>query len=123
MNEAFYTLCRQTVTVYRLEERSVTRQVFPRAFFEHRRSRSLNYSQNQSLSRVGPREAGSFLLVIPGQTQTVFPGDKVLLGEGPELSAGEWAAFIPSRIPGLAVVTWAEPKYWNGRTVHTEAGD
>lgn len=124
LQPSLYGLCRQTVTVYHPAETGYVRTVYPKAYFELRRSRSLDYSQNQSLSRIGPKETSAFLLVIPGGVQAVCPGDKVLLGVGPEISDPEaWAAFIPSRVPGLAVVTWAEPKFWNGQMTHTEAGD
>lgn len=123
MNNRFYSLCRQTVTVYHPSGDGFGRVVYSRAYFELKRSRSLSFHRGQTQSRVGAREEGSFLLVIPGGIQTVFPGDKVILGKGPAIkTAQEWAAFIPSLVPGLAVVTWAEPKFWNGKIVHTEAG-
>lgn len=47
----------------------------------------------------------------------------MLLGEGAEISTREaWAALIPAKVKGLAVVKYADPKYWNGRMVHVEAG-
>ena len=62
--------------------------------------------------------------MIPGSEQAVYPGDKVLLGTGPEISSGDfWAKeFIPSKVNGLVVVKYADPKCWNGEIVHTEAG-
>lgn len=110
-----YRLCSQTVTVYRPKEGGYSRTVFRQAFFD--------YKKTQNVDKTGSREANSFLLVIPGDAQTVFAGDKVLLGEGPEIaSREEWAAFIPAKVPGLSVVSYADPKYWNGKIVHTEAG-
>ena len=108
-------LCRQTVTVYRKEGDSYTRKVYPKAF--------LDFKKTQSVDKTGSSEANSFLLVIPGSTQAVFVGDKVLLGEGPEITTREeWAAFIPSKVSGLVVVSYVDPKYWGGKLVHTEAG-
>ena len=50
-------------------------------------------------------------------------GDKVLLGEGPEIATREeWAGFIPAKVPGLVVVKYVDPKYWQGRLIHVEAG-
>lgn len=108
-------LCRQTVTVYRKEGDSYTRQVYPKAF--------LDFKKTQSVDKTGSTEANSFLLVIPGPTQAVFVGNKVLLGEGPEITTREeWASFIPTKVSGLVVVDYVDPKYWNGQLVHTEAG-
>lgn len=109
-----YRLCNTVVTVYHREGDTVTRVLHPKAFFDMRRV--------HKLKREGAQEATSFLLVIPGPQQTVFVGDKVLLGEGPELEAAQWARFIPGLVPGLAVVSHVDVKYWAGRPVHTEAG-
>lgn len=108
-------LCRQTVTVYRKEGEGYTRTVYPKAF--------LDFKKTQSVDKTGSKEANSFLLVVPGSSQAVFVGDKVLLGEGPEIAnREEWAAFIPSKVSGLVVVSYVDPKYWDGELVHTEAG-
>lgn len=110
-----YRLCNQTVTVYHQENGRYTRTVHKRAF--------LDFKKTQTVDKTGSKEANSFLLVIPGAAQTVFVGDKVLLGEGPEIAdRAAWAAFIPSKVAGLVVVGYADPKYWNGTMVHTEAG-
>lgn len=108
-------LCRQTVTVYRKDGDSYTRAVYRKAF--------LDFKKTQSVDKTGSKEANSFLLVIPGASQAVFVGDKVLLGEGPEITTREeWAAFIPTKVNGLVVVDYVDPKYWNGQLIHTEAG-
>lgn len=110
-----YRMCNQTVTVYHKDGDAYTRTVYERAF--------LDFKKTQTVDKTGSKEANSFLLVIPGDTQTVFVGDKVFLGIGQEISTrDDWAAFIPSKVPGLVVVSYADPKYWNGRIVHTEAG-
>ena len=114
-----YRLCNQTVTVYHKEttagEDTYTSTVYSRAF--------LDFRKNQTVDKTGSKESNSFLLVIPGDDQPVFVGDKVMLGEGPEITTREeWAAFIPAKVPGLVVVSYVDPKYWNGRLVHTEAG-
>ena len=108
-------MCNQTVTVYHKDGDAYTRNVYERAF--------LDFKKTQTVDKTGSKEANSFLLVIPGDTQTVFVGDKVFLGIGQEISTrDDWAAFIPSKVPGLAVVSYADPKYWGGKIVHTEAG-
>ena len=111
-----YSKCCQTVTVYRQEAPGqYSRQVFPRAFLELKRQ--------VETGKTGSAGESSFLLVIPGEEIPVKPGDKVLLGEGPEITTREeWAALIPARVPGLVVVGYVEPKYWQGKLCHTEAG-
>ena len=109
-----YGLCDMVVTVYHREGDTVTRTVHSRAFFDMRRVRKLEAE--------GARESTSFLLVIPGDMQAVQLGDKVLLGEGPVVEAQGWARFIPALVPGLAVVSHVDVKYWRGKPVHTEAG-
>ena len=110
-----YRLCNQTVTVYHQEGSEYIRTVYDRAF--------LDFRKTQAVDKTGSKEANSFLLVIPGATQAVFVGDKVLLGEGPEITdRTAWAAFIPAKVPGLVVVSYVDPKYWDGKIVHTEAG-
>lgn len=110
-----YRLCNQTVTVYHKDADAITRTVHSRAF--------LDFRKTQTTDKTGSKEANSFLLVIPGDLQTVFVGDKVLLGEGPEITTvKEWTAFVPVKVPGLVVVSYVDTKYWRGRIVHTEAG-
>lgn len=110
-----YRLCNQTVTVYHAEDGKYTRTVYDRAF--------LDFRKTQTVDKTGSKEANSFLLVIPGSAQAVFTGDRVMLGVGPEIETREeWAAFIPSKVNGLVVVSYVDPKYWDGKIVHTEAG-
>lgn len=112
-----YSLCDQTVTLYHWDGGDVvTRRVVEKGAF-------LDFKKVQDVSKTGSREVNGFLLVIPCSEDLVAVGDKVLLGEGPELlSRADWAGFIPSKVPGLAVVKWVDPKYWKGRMVHVEAG-
>lgn len=111
-----YRLCNQTVTVYHWDGGTgYTRKVIENAF--------LDIKKVQNVDKTGSSEANGFLLVIPGSDVPVAVGDKVILGEGPEVSTREaWAAFIPSKVPGLVVVKYVDPKYWRGSVVHTEAG-
>lgn len=110
-----YRMCNQTVTIYHKDGDTYTRTVYERAF--------LDFRKTMTVDKTGSTEANSFLLVVPGDTQAVFTGDKVMMGIGPEIATrDDWAAFIPSKFPGLVVVSYADPKYWNGKIVHTEAG-
>ena len=108
-------LCRQTVTVYHKEGEEYIRKVYSKAFLDHKKT--------QSVDKIGSTEANSFLLVIPGDSQTVFVDDKVYDGIGPEIAdRAAWAAFIPAKVPGLVVVKYADCKKWGNAIVHTEAG-
>lgn len=110
-----YRLCSQTVTVYHKEADSYIRTVYDRAF--------LDYKKTLNVDKTGSKEANSFLLIIPGDFQTVFHGDKVYEGIGPEIADSKaWAAFTPAKVHGLVVVSYADPKKWDGKIVHTEAG-
>lgn len=111
-----YSKCNQTVTVYHWDGKDTyTRTVINRA--------SLDFRKTRNVEKTGSSEVNSFLLVIPCAVQGVFAGDKVLLGEGPEVATREaWAALIPAKVPGLVVVKYVDPKYWQGQLVHVEAG-
>ena len=110
-----YGLCAQTVTVYHRDGDTYKRTVYNQAF--------LDFRKTETTSNTGNRESNSFLLVIPGDVVAVSVGDKVMIGEGPAMSTREdWAKLIPATTPGLVVVQYVDPKYWNGRVVHTEAG-
>ncbi len=110
-----YSLCNQTVTVYHKESTGYTRKVYDRAFFEVKVS--------QTIGKTGQQEGRAFLLVIPGNIQTVFPGDKIIEGVGPVLETREaWAAFAPDNVSGAVVAKNAQACRWNGEIVHTEAG-
>lgn len=111
-----YRHCDSTVTVYHREGvDSITRTVHTRAF--------LDFQKNLNVGRTGSSEANGFLLVIPGDTVPVAVGDKVLLGEGPEVTTdAQWRELIPTKVADLVVVQRVDPKYVHGRLVHTEAG-
>lgn len=112
-----YRLCNQTVTLYHWDGgNTYTRKVIKEGAF-------LDFRKTQNVDKTGSKEANSFLLVIPGETVPVAVGDKVMHGEGPEITTREeWAALIPAKVPGLVVVKYVDPKYWHGAVVHTEAG-
>lgn len=116
-NPVNYDLCNQTVTVYHKEDGKevYTRKVYTQAFLDHRK--------NITVDRIGSKDANSFLLVIPGSSQSVFVGDKVYEGIGPEIADREaWRDFIPAKVPGLVVVSHVDVKRWQDTIVHTEAG-
>ena len=74
-----YRLCNQTVTIYHWDQKETyTTTVVERAFFEHKKT--------QNVDKIGSHEVNSFLLVIPGPVVPVTVEDKVILGEGPEIT-------------------------------------
>lgn len=112
-----YSLCNQTVTIYHWDGGdSYSRKIIEKGAF-------LDFKKVQDVSKTGSTEVNSFLLVIPCTESPVAVGDKVLHGAGPEIASREdWAGFIPAQVPGLVVVKYVDPKYWQGRMVHIEAG-
>lgn len=112
-----YGLCNQTVTIYHWDgKEAYTRTVIKEGAF-------LDFKKNQSVDKTGSKEVNAFLLVVPGPVVRVSVGDKVIHGEGPEVATREdWAALTPSKVEGLSVVRYVDPKYWRGSVVHTEAG-
>lgn len=112
-----YSKCNQTVTVYHWDGKDAyTRAVIEEGAF-------LDFRKTRNVEKTGSGEVNSFLLVVPCAVQGVFTGDKVLLGEGPDVATREaWAALIPAKVPGLVVVKYVDPKYWVGKMVHLEAG-
>jgi len=108
-----YEKCNQTVTVYHQNaDKTITRTVYDKAF--------LDFRKNQNVNKTGSTETNSFLLVIPGASVALYSGDKAYLGTGPVTIT--WADFIPVKVPGLVVIKYVDPKYWNGSQCHVEAG-
>lgn len=110
-----YGLCDMAVTVYhRAPDGKVTRTVHPRAF--------LDFKKVRSVDKTGSKDAMGFLLVVPGNPD-IEAGDKVMLGEGPEVEGdAQWRELIPSKVDGLCVVSYADRKYLHGQVIHVEAG-
>ena len=104
-----YRLCNMTVTVYHRE--GLTRQVFNRAYYE--------YASSLDTHKGVQAGDGSMLLVLPGPLQTVFPGDKVMPGVGPEMT--DWGQLTPANTPGLRVIGQVACKFFGGKMCHVEA--
>ena len=129
-----YRLCNQTVTLYHAEMGdpfTCRRIVFRGAHFDAKKT--------EAVDKTGSREANGFLLVLPSgwagrpvwaaaaeegtPAFSLAAGDKVFLGEGPEISdRAAWAKFVPASVPGLVVVKDVDVKYWSGQVCHIEAG-
>lgn len=105
-----YPLCDQTVTVYRQDEAP---QVLRGCWFQ--------WTDRHLRDVSGTRTVREFLLVVPGKELRIFPGDRVLPGEGPRQV--DWQTFLPELVEGLVQVAWVKPCYWEGTLCHTEAGN
>jgi len=97
-----YSLCQDTVTVYHRE--GLTRRVLHGVHFEETARRSIDTGREHD-------EAG-FLLIVPGGVALGL-GDKLLAGEGPEITA--WADTA-----GFAAVQSIKHCRFKGRLCHTE---
>ena len=103
-----YSLCCQTVTVYRKAGSNVSRQVLENAFYSYQ-DRLVGQSPDSRMERL-------FTLILPdGDVQV---GDRIYDGVGPEIDPAGWAGFLPACVPGLSQVQYV--KQWNG--FHLEAG-
>lgn len=111
-----YALCTQTVTVYHRDKEAgeITHHTYEGVYFGR--------GKTQSTVKEGAREESATLLIIPGDAAQIFPGDKVIEGEGTRIATAEaWARAIPSTTPGLVVIRSVHPVKYQDRVVHIEA--
>ena len=109
-----YSLCNQTVTLYRMEKGIVRRQVVENAWYQWR--------LEQVTDELGTRQETRFSLILPGQ-QAILPGDRVFDGIGPLVTPEQWPGFLPVSVTGLSQVKFVKPCYWQGQLCHTESGN
>lgn len=114
MNPLDYSLCTDTVTVYRKESEGVFRQVLDNCF--------LSWEEQVVTDKFGTRKGVEFLLICPGDTQKIFPGDRIYAGVGPEAEEVQWGEFLPAAVPGLGQVSYVRVYRLDGENCHTEAG-
>ena len=133
-----YRLCNQTVTIYHQTGAGAafacTRTVFKGAF--------LDAKKVASVDKTGSRETNGFLLVLPSGWGgrpvwaqpadynaaphrvgffTLAPLDKVMMGEGPEITTRQqWAELLPANTAGLIVIQDVDVKFWQGTVCHVE---
>lgn len=108
-----YSLCNQTVTLYRLRGDALHRQVVEKAFYQ--------WERREHPEELGIRQDTVFTLILPGQWE-LQPGDRVFSGIGPVISKNQWAGFIPACVEGLSQVQYVKKFSWQGAVCHTEAG-
>ena len=114
MNPIDYQFCDRTVTIYRKEQGEVKRLVVENCFYHHQLA--------QRDAGYGKRLDRLFLLVMPGDRQRVFPGDRIYDGVGPAADAIDWGSFVPAAVEGLSQVAYVTPWHWDGKLCHIEAG-
>lgn len=113
MNPLDYSLCDQTVTLYRKEEETVSRKVIANAFLAAKVS-----VPNEP---YGKSKEKTFLLIIPENAAPLQCGDRIYDGIGPETIA--WQAFVPAAVSELYEISYVKPCRWNGEVTHWEAGN
>lgn len=110
-----YRFCDRTVTVYRLENGVVQRQVMEGCYYF--------WETRQASDTTGTRQDTKFLLIMPGACQRVFVGDRIFDGVGPQVTAEDWPRFVPALNPGLGQVAYTRCCWWDGCVSHVEAGN
>ena len=111
MNPLDYSLCCQTVTVYRKTCDGIARQMAENCHLSGRIS-TPTQSYGKSLEK-------KFRLIIPGDFP-LQPGDRIFAGIGP--AEVDWEVFVPARIPELYEISFVKPCFWEGEITHWEAG-
>ena len=111
MNPFDYSLCDQTVTVYR-KDGEITRTVLQGA--------CLQAQTAQPAENYGKSLEKTFRLIIPGDFP-LQPGDRVYRGVGP--LEVDWQLFVPALVHRLYECSFVKPCFWQGRVTHWEAGN
>lgn len=112
MNPFDYSLCNQTVTIYRKVGEEVSRKVAENCYFSRKTTIPTEH--------YGKSMEKKFLLMIPGDFP-LLPGDRIFAGIGPEEVT--WQTFVPALVPELCQVGFAKPCFWDGEITHWEAGN
>ena len=116
-------LCGQTVTVYHpvTEKKRVDRFVLHDVFCQ--------MGSREVPDAAGAKSGAAMLLVVPetnltryGVDYRIAAGDRVYLGEGPEVEWAAWPSFVPAEVDGLGAITYVLPLYLRGVLHHVEAG-
>ena len=99
-----YSLCNQTVTVYRKGAQGIIRQVLT----------NCRYFSKAALETkdTGHWKRTDFLLIVPGNRE-ILPDDRVLPGEGPVFS--RWAELYDA-----PMITSVKTYHWGNEVCHRE---
>lgn len=109
-----YSLCDQTVTVYRKSGNQIIRRVISGCYYHWKKQRTED--------ETGARQEVFSLLILPGNSNAVKIGDRVIAGEGAQLPVTKWSTFLPGAVEGLSEINYMEPCYLDGEICHIEAG-
>ena len=137
----YAAVCKQTITLYNVWKEGSTQNYHKTVFHG---SAFLESKKIYQEGRTGVTASNSALLVVPqgasGKTYidpvafealsnkadyfTLRNGDKVVHGVGDDITtATEWANLIPSRAPGIVILSAVDVKRnLSGDIVHAEAG-
>ena len=107
-----YSLCDETVTIYRKTETEIIRVVLENARLI-RKTLAPTESYGKSLEK-------KFWLIIPADFPLLL-GDRVFAGTGPQVT--DWKKFIPALVEELYEIGFVKPCYWDGELIHWEAGN
>lgn len=105
-----YTLCDQTVTLYRLRDGMVNRHLLNNCYFVPEAGQKGNLHGKSRLKK--------FLLIIPGETDMV-PGDRIYDGIGPADIL--WERFLPDTEENVYEIGAVKVCCWNGDLCHIQA--
>ena len=112
MNPLDYSLCKQTVTVYRKTGGEILRKLAENCYLSSK-CRIATESYGKSMEK-------KFQLIIPAGEICPEPGDRIYDGIGPE--EVDWDRFLPALVPKLYEISFVNPCCWEGKVVHWEAG-
>lgn len=107
-----YSFCNQTVTVYRKRKDQILRLQIDKCYF----SLEETYMQDG----YGRKIRKKCRLILPGK-QSVFAGDRVYPGIGPQVDVDSWNSFVPDNVPGLCILQQVKTYFWDNTPCHTEA--
>lgn len=109
-----YSLCDKTVTLYRFDSGRLDRRVLQNVYYQ--------WQLQEHYDALGHQMKTTFLLIVPGNTVQVYPGDRIMEGVGPIVHPNQWQQFVPEKYYGLSEVSYVKPCYWEGEICHYEAG-
>lgn len=103
-----YAGCHQTVTLYRLVDGGITRQVLSGVYL---------WVEKGKTGECAP--VRNFLLIVPGDQITLQVGDRIYDGIGPK--GVIWEVFLPAYEPNVVEVGRVRYYRLGGKTYHVEA--